>query len=63
LVFQNYFHDVVAKAAERHEKFWKSAKVRDIAGSIAMDELDLIGNAEFFSTEFRLLGNQLKPLL
>ena len=33
--------------------------VRDIAGSIAMDELDLIGDAEFFSTEFRLLGEQL----
>jgi len=24
-----------------------------------MDELDLIGDAEFFSTEFRLLGEQL----
>src|SRR5512136_3153477 len=33
--------------------------VRDIAGSIAMDELDLIGDAELFSTEFRLLGEQL----
>jgi len=33
--------------------------VRDIAGSIAMNELDSIGNAEFFSTEFRLLGEQL----
>src|SRR5512136_2473213 len=33
--------------------------VRDIAGSIAMDKLDLIGDAEFFSTKFRLLGIQL----
>src|SRR5512137_2809430 len=33
--------------------------VRDVAGSIAMDELDLIGDAEFFSTEFCLLGEQL----
>src|SRR5512147_745979 len=33
--------------------------VRDVAGSIAMDELDLIGDAEFFSAEFRLLGEQL----
>ena len=31
----------------------------DVAGSIAMDELDLIGDAEFYSTEFRLLGEQL----
>src|SRR5512138_3869234 len=33
--------------------------VRNIAGSIAMDELDLIGDAEFISTAFRLLGEQL----
>jgi hypothetical protein len=52
-------HDVVAKVAERREKFWKQEKVRDIAGSIAMDEPDLIGDAEFYSTEFRLLDKQL----
>src|SRR5512143_2637158 len=28
--------------------------VRDVARGIAMDELDLIGDAEFFSAEFRL---------
>src|SRR5512137_134479 len=33
--------------------------VRDIAGSIAMNEFDLIGDAEFYSTEFRLPGVQL----
>ncbi len=33
--------------------------VRDITGSIAMDERDLIGDAEFFSPEFRLFGEQL----
>src|SRR5512137_2733094 len=33
--------------------------LRDVAGSIAMDELDLIGDAEFFRAEFRLLGEQL----
>src|SRR5512139_3338276 len=33
--------------------------VRDEAGSITMDELDLIGDTEFFSAEFRLLGEQL----
>src|SRR5512139_413659 len=33
--------------------------VRDVAGSIAMDELDLICDAQFFSAEFRLLGEQL----
>lgn len=33
--------------------------VRGEVDSIAMDELDLVGDAEFFSTEFRLLGEQL----
>ena len=33
--------------------------VSDVAGSIAMDEGDLIGDAEFSSAAFRLLGEQL----
>src|SRR4030042_5083902 len=30
-----------------------------VAGSVAVDELDLAGNTEFFSAAFRLLGEQL----
>ena len=33
--------------------------IRNIAGSIAMDELDLVGYAKFFRTQFRLCGKQL----
>src|SRR5512137_2329219 len=33
--------------------------VGDVAGSVAVDELDPIGDSEFFSAEFRLLGEQL----
>lgn len=29
--------------------------VRDVASRIAMNELDLIGDAQFFSADFRLL--------
>ena len=33
--------------------------VGDVARRIAMDEIDFIGDAEFFSAEFRLFGEQL----
>ena len=33
--------------------------VNDVADSVAVDELDPIGNSEFFSAEFRLPGEQL----